>query len=217
MQLFNCDHCGIEYKRYDKRPAKKNYCSKSCQSSHNRVSRKCKGCGTTFSFKKSVLSRSNRGKYCSKDCMDNYRSVTKVCKSCGVEFRFKKSHAEKGHGIYCSLKCRSAGFIESGAFKGKNNPRYIDGKSHTPEYVCRSSHNRRVKVKNNGGSYSLAEWEQLCDKYENRCLACGRGDVLLSVDHIVPIIHGGSNNIDNLQPLCVSCNSRKNKKTIDYR
>lgn len=28
---------------------------------------------------------------------------------------------------------------------------------------------------------------------------------------------GGKDEIDNLQPLCTSCNSKKNSKTIDYR
>lgn len=28
---------------------------------------------------------------------------------------------------------------------------------------------------------------------------------------------GGTNNIDNIQPLCKRCNSSKNKRYIDYR
>lgn len=51
----------------------------------------------------------------------------------------------------------------------------------------------------------------------NNCLCCGKlGDI--GIDHIVPISHGGDNNIDNLQVLCRSCNSKKGKHNIiDYR
>jgi hypothetical protein len=41
-----------------------------------------------------------------------------------------------------------------------------------------------------------------------RCRACGRTD-RLSIDHIVPIARGGSNDIRNLQTLCLPCNLRK--------
>jgi 5-methylcytosine-specific restriction endonuclease McrA len=48
-------------------------------------------------------------------------------------------------------------------------------------------------------------------------LCCGRPDVKLTQDHVVPLARGGSNLIDNIQPLCASCNSSKGTQTIDYR
>lgn len=48
-----------------------------------------------------------------------------------------------------------------------------------------------------------------------RCLACGAtGD--LTLDHVVPQSRGGSDEPDNLQTLCLSCNCRKGAKTIRY-
>jgi 5-methylcytosine-specific restriction endonuclease McrA len=51
----------------------------------------------------------------------------------------------------------------------------------------------------------------------DNCLCCGKlRDV--GIDHILPISHGGDNNIDNLQVLCRTCNSKKGKHNIiDYR
>lgn len=49
-----------------------------------------------------------------------------------------------------------------------------------------------------------------------KCLCCGT-DELVTLDHVIPIHHGGLNEIENLQPLCRSCNSKKKTKTIDYR
>lgn len=42
------------------------------------------------------------------------------------------------------------------------------------------------------------------------CAKCGAmpPDVRITVDHIVPLAHGGSNELDNLRVLCLSCNSR---------
>jgi hypothetical protein len=44
-----------------------------------------------------------------------------------------------------------------------------------------------------------------------RCAYCGRGidEVELEVDHIRPVVQGGSNAASNLQTLCVDCNRRK--------
>lgn len=67
------------------------------------------------------------------------------------------------------------------------------------------------------GSFTADEWKALCNLYENRCLACGRDDVGLTVDHVVPLAKGGTNWITNLQPLCRPCNSKKHLRATDYR
>lgn len=66
------------------------------------------------------------------------------------------------------------------------------------------------------GTYTADEWRALCDHYGNKCLACGEPKPL-TVDHVIPLSKGGSNDISNLQPLCGSCNSIKRDKAIDYR
>jgi 5-methylcytosine-specific restriction endonuclease McrA len=85
-----------------------------------------------------------------------------------------------------------------------------------PDAVVRAAHRRRALQRQNGGDYTVAEWQALCAYYDWRCLCCGEQKTL-TVDHVVPVAHGGSNDISNLQPLCGECNSRKGAKTIDYR
>jgi hypothetical protein len=44
-----------------------------------------------------------------------------------------------------------------------------------------------------------------------KCAACGKTEDLV-VDHIVPIVRGGSSDISNLQALCAPCNRSKGRK-----
>jgi 5-methylcytosine-specific restriction endonuclease McrA len=78
---------------------------------------------------------------------------------------------------------------------------------------------RRTRKALAGGEFTPQQWLMLKAKYSFSCLCCGRRepDIQLTVDHVIPLVKGGSNNIENIQPLCISCNSKKYDKTIDYR
>lgn len=76
--------------------------------------------------------------------------------------------------------------------------------------------NRRALKRGSGKSIALKEWSALCGHYENLC-ACCRRMCRLTMDHIIPLSKGGTHYIENIQPLCVSCNSKKhNKNQINY-
>ena len=75
---------------------------------------------------------------------------------------------------------------------------------------------RRTKKTEAGGSFTAEEWLNLCEFYGNVCLCCDE-EKPLTVDHVIPISKGGTSNIDNIQPLCLSCNCSKSDKCTDYR
>ncbi|MHB8057271.1 MAG: HNH endonuclease [Desulfuromonadaceae bacterium] len=50
--------------------------------------------------------------------------------------------------------------------------------------------------------------DRLIKNYDNKCAGCGAEGVNLEVCHIVPQIHGGSDDEDNLTLLCSLCNYR---------
>lgn len=82
--------------------------------------------------------------------------------------------------------------------------------------VKASKHRRRAREKA-GGSFTPAEWLALLEKYNYTCLCCGDNTSKLTPDHIKPLALGGSNTIDNIQPLCIDCNTRKGATEVDYR
>lgn len=88
-----------------------------------------------------------------------------------------------------------------------------------PEVMRAIQQRRRTRERGNGGSFTAAEWEALVVQYGRRCLMCGKQEpeIKLTIDHVIPIAQGGSNNVSNLQPLCSTCNKRKGAKILDLR
>lgn len=83
----------------------------------------------------------------------------------------------------------------------------------------RNSLYKRRSLEKSSGNISLKEIRDLFKFYNYTCLCCGKSapDIVLTLDHVIPLKLGGPNIIDNAQPLCKSCNSRKHIKIIDYR
>ena len=79
-----------------------------------------------------------------------------------------------------------------------------------------NTHAYRARKYGSGGSYSNEEWQILLASCENKCVCCGL-ECKPEADHVVPIAKGGTSNINNIQPLCRSCNASKGTKIIDYR
>jgi len=81
------------------------------------------------------------------------------------------------------------------------------------------TNNRRARKLEAEGSHTDVEWQKLKAFYNFKCLCCGKREpeIRLTRDHVVPLAQGGADSIDNIQPLCSKCNSKKNYRHIDYR
>lgn len=92
---------------------------------------------------------------------------------------------------------------------GEKNSRWKGGKR-------ASLIRRNFRKKYNGGQHTFGEWNLLKAQYNWTCPACNKSEpeIKLTEDHIIPISLGGSNNIENIQPLCKSCNSKKHNFLI---
>lgn len=130
------------------------------------------------------------------------------------KYHFEKKHSEKtkkriselNKGKHFSLKTE----FKKGEFIKEKHLRWKGG------YQNKLWHNRqrRIKRMGNGGFHSQGEWENLKAQYNWTCLHCNKQEpiITLSVDHIIPLSKGGSDNIENIQPLCRSCNSKKHDR-----
>jgi len=53
----------------------------------------------------------------------------------------------------------------------------------------------------------------LLKKFNRECVYCGKKDIPLEVEHIIPKSRGGSNRVDNLTISCHHCNQKKGSQT----
>ena len=74
------------------------------------------------------------------------------------------------------------------------------------------------RLRQEGAYHTFGEWELLKKQYNYTCPSCKQTEpkIMLTEDHIIPLSKGGSDVIENIQPLCRSCNSKKSAKTIKF-
>lgn len=77
----------------------------------------------------------------------------------------------------------------------------------------KSSNKYRVKRRNCKGSHTYEEWKEKLKENDYSCVCC-ESQEKITKDHIIPLSKGGTDNIDNLQPLCLSCNAIKNDRLL---
>jgi hypothetical protein len=76
---------------------------------------------------------------------------------------------------------------------------------------------RRIALLASEGNWSIAQFEELCQRLEWKCPYCGCSLSwrTVTVDHIVPVVKGGSNRIENINPSCWSCNASKGARDLE--
>lgn len=97
------------------------------------------------------------------------------------------------------------------------NERRRERRKSNPDLYRALEHNYRARKRNAEGVLTAAVIAEVFKLHGDSCLACGATENI-QIDHVVPLALGGTNLIDNLQPLCISCNSSKGARScVDYR
>lgn len=110
-----CEHCGKTFVPTvsGRNISMTRFCSYKCfgAAHKNRVRYQCPICGKIFEMRKSMKRRT-----CSKECKDKWvaslnrlrpkKGINKRCLVCGKIFYVYPSAHKKGHGVFCSKRCR---------------------------------------------------------------------------------------------------------------
>jgi hypothetical protein len=161
----------------------------------------CKRCGTSDWYK------DGRCKHCTRQTATRWKKENPQRHS-ELNRRHERNNPEK-------VKTTKERWLKANQQKVREiKSRY---KRNHPDQVAVDNHRRRAAKTQAGGSYTPAEWRDLCQQYGNKCLypGCERTD--LTADHVIPVSRGGSSDISNIQPLCSHHNFQKHDKIIDYR
>jgi 5-methylcytosine-specific restriction endonuclease McrA len=150
----------------------------------------------------------------------NRRPYYFICDYCGKESITKLSAYNRKKRHFCSRECymkfvkEKLNFEEKNAYKGIRKTGQSKQVYHqnyckkNPKRIAHLKARRYAREKGAVGKHTLQEWENLLAEFDYKCAFC-RKKKELTKDHIIPLSEGGTDYIDNIQPLCRSCNSRK--------
>ena len=201
-----CENCSKIFHTY--KSESRRFCTMECFFESKRIIRKCPQCGIERKHQKN----SDRKDFCSLTCWSTFRRkrVTYTCKICNKEIEGHPSKPRKTCSKICSYEYRRLPEEEYKKRRLENVRKY---RKNNRDKTTIWKQNRRSRELGAKGSFTEKEWVDLKTSYNNLCAFC-KLDVKLTVDHIIPLCKGGSNSIDNIQPLCMPCNSKKHIKIM---
>lgn len=129
--------------------------------------------------------------------------------------QYRKAHPEKRKAEAARYRRRHPEVVRAKAKRyaakhADHIKRYV--KEHRKEFAARTRR-RRARMAEVLCTLTASQWEAILALHENRCAYCGRYDVPMTQDHVVPISRGGSHSAENVVPACKSCNSGKGART----
>ena len=172
------------------------------------VNQTCYHCKTTRDL--TQFTRRKDGKY--------YR----MCKSCNDKLHLGKNSGRKLKHTTTDRTCyKCQRFLPVEEFTRRATGTYFSACKECNKFGF--SQTRRSRILNSEGSFTAQEFNDKL-KLHNCCPMCKRlwKDIELpknkkvpwTADHIIPVSKNGRNTIDNIQPLCFSCNSKKGDKIL---
>lgn len=221
-----CVHCG---QTFVARNAGNKWCSALCSGKGLRREKTCKRCNKVFS-----VTHHNQ-EHCSLNCRQNVGFITKQCSECGEQFGGGRASNLNTRCQECRIKGKTHQCAQCGeVFVRGNGPKnagkycsfecYLTHIGAKKEGALRGSGWTRTKKRGLNGNVfgSSITIKKLIDRDGDRCGICGiqtdytikpSHDAYPTVDHILPISHGGQHEWQNVRIACRKCNIRRNNKS----
>jgi len=188
-----------------------------------RIEINCDLCGAKFTRPafdmNKWVKRGHSRLFCGRKCSDlaqREKNVMRICEICGVEFRLKEY---TNPGKYCSRACKDKAHQK--IMTGDRNPKWRDGTYSIISDPAKGqrllNHLRSVRMRSVKNTLTKSEWRYLLKKSKH-CHWCKRPwsrAVQPTIDHIIPVVKGGGNVLENVTAACKRCNSKKGARTIN--
>ncbi len=151
-------------------------------------------------------------------CKTPFLKTKKLSKKYCSKFCYWKALSEKSPSLHPRWKGGLSKNREYQRKRAKERGYGLSWKLKNKERICFYSKMRAFRERNTPGYFSLEDWKRLKQYCTSSCVCCGRfePEIKLTIDHIKPLIKGGTNYIENIQPLCGSCNSKKSTREIKF-
>ena len=78
--------------------------------------------------------------------------------------------------------------------------------------IKRAANRRRHGRKIRGAGVTARQWREIRAAFEGKCAYCGASAD--TMDHVIPLSHGGQHEPGNVVPACKRCNFRKHTKCV---
>lgn len=186
-----CRGCGVLMNVQPREGRRREWCSEACRHRHRYPRRRatCAWCGIAFE-----TARVNR-RYCSSECGWRYRAAITApswrdgeCVACGASYRTKQPAQ-----IYCGYECREDGR------RSRRRGRKFQRRVQKPV-------RQRVLARDSWTCY-------LCQRPIRRDLVWPH-PLSASVDHVIPVSAGGSDDLSNLRATHWHCNAEKGDRLL---
>jgi hypothetical protein len=174
--------------------------------------KKCKRCSNELPATFDYFCRKSTGKY-------GFESICKKCRA-AVNREYRLNNSEKIKEINAKYRENNRQHIIEynrkkygwkGGIRFKSKEEAIQ---HEKKSKVLRNQKRRSLAKKLKSDFSLEQWQECKEFFDNRCCYCGKLSDKLQQEHFVSIKHGGEYTIRNIIPACRSCNIKKRDKNF---
>jgi 5-methylcytosine-specific restriction endonuclease McrA len=145
----------------------------------------------------------------------------KICSGCSVSFpatpEYFHRQANGKYGVTSKCKSCKNAQIKDWTIRNPEKSRAQKDrwkKLNYDKYLqIKRDDQRRRKYALKNGKIDIVDWQALLERFNYSCAYCGSQEDITQ-DHIMPLSKGGANIIENIQPLCRTCNSSKGGKSM---